>query len=155
MHNNNLQSLYARLFIDLQDYITDTLPDIRWCDGWWGQEQLQYRPAVAFPALLIDFPSAQFSAEAKNSLFGIVTISLRLLCAPFSSSAATAPEEVRAEALEYFELEHDIIAALHGWAPADSYCQSLTLTGLSTDNRNPELRIRTLTFTTAYEIDIY
>ena len=109
---------------------------------------------MAFPALLIDFPSAQFSAEAQDSLFGIVTISLRLLFAPFSSSAASAPESVRAEALKYYEIEHDIIAALHGWAPDDNYCQSLTLTGLSTDNRTPELRIRTLTFTTGYEMDV-
>lgn len=154
MSKKTPQSLFARLFIDLQEHIKTALPSIQWCDGWWGQEQLQYRPAVAFPALLIDFPSAQFSAEAEESLLGVATISLRLLCAPFSSSAATAPEDVRTEAMEHYELEHDIIAAIHGWAPADNYCQSLTLTGISTDNRTPELRIRTLTFTTAYEMDV-
>lgn len=154
MSKKTPQSLFARLFIDLQEHIKTSLPAIQWCDGWWGQEQLQYRPAVAFPALLIDFPSSQFSAEAEESLLGVATISLRLLCAPFSSSAATAPEDVRAEALEHYELEHDIIAAIHGWMPGDSYCQSLTLTGISTDNRTPELRIRTLTFTTAYEMDV-
>lgn len=155
MYQKQLQSLFARLFIDLQEHIKTSLPAIQWCDGWWGQEQLQYRQAVAFPALLIDFPSTQFSAEAEDSLLGVATISLRLLCAPFSSSAATAPEEVRANALEHFELEHDIIATIHGWHPHEGYCQPLALTGISTDNRTPELRIRTLTFTTAYELDVF
>lgn len=51
------QSLHSRLFMDLQERIKSACPDIQWCDQWWGQEQFSYRPAVAFPAVLIDMPN--------------------------------------------------------------------------------------------------
>lgn len=150
---NNLHSPFAQLFIEIQERIKAEVPAIQWCDQWWGQEQLEYRPAVAFPALLIDFPNTTFSAESQDSLFARVNISIRLLCDSLSSSAASATDASRADALQYYELEHDIIAALHCFTPTPCY-QSLTLTGITTENRNPEYRIRNLSFSTAYELDV-
>lgn len=148
-----MHSIYSQLLIAMQEHIKEQIPAIQWCDQWWGQEQFEYRPAVAFPALLIDFPSTNFSAEGDGSLFATINISLRLLFAPFSSSASTAPIEARQEALQYYEIEHLIIEAMHCWQPPIP-CQSLTLTGITTENRNPEYRVRNLTFSTAFELDI-
>lgn len=147
------QSLHSRLFMDLQERIKSACPDIQWCDQWWGQEQFSYRPAVAFPAVLIDLPSTSYSAEGELSQFATATITLRLLFAPFSSSAANAPAASRAEAIRFYDVESRLCAAIHGWTPPGNYCQSLIRMSTHTDDRRPEFRTRVITFTTSFEED--
>lgn len=147
------QSLHSRLFMDLQERIKSACPDIQWCDHWWGQEQFSYRPAVAFPAVLIDMPNTSYSAEGELSQFATATITLRLLFAPFSSSAANAPAASRAEAIRFYDIESRLCAAIHGWTPPGNYCQSLIRMSTHTDDRRPEFRTRVITFTTSFEED--
>lgn len=147
------QSLHSRLFMDLQERIKSACPDIQWCDHWWGQEQFSYRPAVAFPAVLIDMPNTSYSAEGELSQFATATITLRLLFAPFSSSAANAPAASRAEAIRFYDIESRLCAAIHGWTPPGNYCQSLIRISTHTDDRRPEFRTRVITFTTSFEED--
>lgn len=149
-----LQSPFSLLFIALQERINECVPDIVWCDRWRGQEQMEYRPAVSFPAVLIDFPSTNFSAEAHNSLFAVASVSIRLLVSPFSSSATDAPDASRADALGCFELEHKLIDALNGWSPHNELFQPLVLSSLSAENRDPNYLVRNLSFSTAFELDM-
>lgn len=147
------QSFHSRLFMDLQERIKSACPDIQWCDQWWGQEQFSYRPAVAFPAVLIDMPGTSYSAEGELSQFATATITLRLLFAPFSSSAADAPVASRADAIRFYDIESRLCAAIHGWTPPGNYCQSLIRMSTHTDDRRPEFRTRVITFTTSFEED--
>lgn len=143
---------FTQLYLDLQERITDQVPAINWIEQDFAQDQYdQWRPSVDFPAVLIDFPGADYSNISGPNQQGIVTITMRLLYAAFSQSYADAPIEVRRDALSFFAIENELVAALHGWGPGGEYTQPLVRTGAHSDNANPNgLRIRTLTFTTAY-----
>jgi hypothetical protein len=153
--NLNLQSFFARYYLDVCEHIREEVPEIEWIEQDFGQDVFdKWRPNVAFPAVLIDFPAASYDAEATASQFGEVTLSVRLLVAPFTQSYEDAPIEVKEDALQYFEIEQKLINALHGWQPDDKYCQPLVRSSIQSNNRNDiGLRIRNLAFTTAYEED--
>lgn len=146
-------SFLARLLLDIQERIKEMCPEIQWCDQWWGQEQFAYRPAVAFPAVLVDFPRISYSGEGELSQFAVATVSLRLLFAPFASSAAAAPLPARAQAIQYYDIEARLCAAIHGWTPPGNYCQSLMRQSAATEDRRPEYRTRVITFDVAFEED--
>lgn len=148
-----MNSLFARLYLDLQARIKDQVPEIKWIEQDFGQDTFdKWRPNVDFPAVLIDFPDASYSNMAGNDQLGEVTIMVRLLVAPFSQSYDGAPIEVKQNSLQFFELEDALVNALNGWAPTEGYCQLLVRTRAQSHNRNDiGLRIRELQFTTAYE----
>lgn len=150
-----MNSFFARYYLDLCTRIREEMPEIEWIEQDFGQDAFdKWRPSVAFPAVLIDFPSASYSAESGLSQFGEVSVNIRLFVAPFTQSYDDAPIEVKEDALQYFELEQKLVNVLHGWTPEDSYCQPLIRGGVQTHNRNDiGLRIRNLTFSTAYEED--
>jgi len=153
--NLNLQSFFARYYLDICERIRVEVPEVEWIEQDFGQDVFdKWRPNVAFPAVLIDFPAASYEAEGGTSQFGEVTLSVRLLVAPFTQSYDDAPIEVKEDALQYFELEQKLVNALHGWQPEDGYCQPLVRSSIQSNNRNDiGLRIRNLAFTTAYEED--
>ena len=144
-------SFYTNLYLDLQKRINNKVPKIQWIEQDFGQDVYkEWRPAVAFPAVLIDFPDSNFEAMSTLHQFARVTISLRLLDAPFTQSYADAPIETKKDALAFFDLEHEIVVALHGWTPG--YCQPLIRERATSNNQNNiGLRIREISFTTAYE----
>jgi len=150
-----MNSFFANFYLDLCKRIRTAVPVIQWIEQDFGQDVFdKWRPNVAFPAVLIDFPSAQYSGEGGLSQFGEVSVSLRLLVSPFSQSYDDAPLEVKKEALQYFEIEQQLVEALHGWTPDGGYCQPMVRSSITSNNRNDiGLRIRNLSFTTAYEED--
>ena len=157
-----MDSFFANFYLDLCERIRAAVPEVKWIEQDFGQDVFdKWRPNVGFPAVLIDFPTAQYSGESGLSQFGEVSVSLRLLVAPFSQSYENAPLEVKKEALKYFEIEQQLVDALHGWTPSpveraggEVYCQPLVRSSITSNNRNDiGLRIRNLSFTTAYEED--
>ncbi|MEG1644175.1 MAG: hypothetical protein RR293_08545 [Bacteroidales bacterium] len=147
-----MTSIYARLYLALQQRLNSVVREIKWIEQDFGQESMSMRPGVAFPAALIDFPDTIYSAMMTEGQLGIVTISIRLLVAPFSQSYEGAPINVKKDALKYFEIEKQLSDALHGWMPAEGYCQPLTRVAARGENRGEiGLRIRTLTFETSFE----
>ena len=147
-----MNSLFSKLYLDMQARITEAVPEVKWVEQDFEQEDSEWRPNVQFPAVLIDFPQADFSQLGDTGQFGNIRISVRLLFAPFSQSYSDAPEQVKADALEYFEIEHRLTAALHNWMPDEGYCQPLVRQSVSSNNRNDiGLRIRNLQFDTAAE----
>lgn len=151
----NLNSFFARYYLDLCERIREEVPEVVWIEQDFGQDTFdKWRPNVAFPAVLIDFPSTSYEGEQGLSQWGAVSLSIRLLVAPFTQSYDGAPIEVKEDALQFFELEQQLVNALHGWIPEEEYCQPLIRGGVSSNNRNDiGLRIRNLTFTTSYEED--
>lgn len=152
--NMEMKSFFGNLYLDMQKRISEALPQM-WIEQDFGQDIYdEWRAAVAYPAFLIDFPDADYSAEAGLSQMGEVLISGRLLVAPFTQSYEGAPIEIKKDALSYFELEQEIVSLLHGWSPDAGYCQPLVRTKSKSDNQNDKgLRIRALSFTTTYEED--
>ena len=146
-----MESYFADLYLDLQERIKTEVPEIEWIEQDFGQDAFdKWRPNVAFPAVLIDFTSADYENIASGGQTAEVVVSLRLLVAPFEQSHEDAPLEVRQGALEYFELEHKLVQSIHGWSP--NYTQPLMRRRISSNNRNDiGLRIRELQFTTAYQ----
>jgi hypothetical protein len=151
-----MESFFSKLYLDLQERIKEAVPEIEWTEQDFGQDVFDdWRPNVAFPAVLIDFPDTAYSEIGNVNQSAAVTISLRLLFAPFSQSYEDAPLEVREDALQFFEIENQLVNALHGWCPAGGYCQPLMRrTAASNNNNKTGLRIRNLQFATAY-IEIF
>ncbi len=152
-----MKSFFAKLFLDIQERIKTEVPEIQWIEQDFGQDAFdKWRPNVAFPAVLIDFTTGEYSEMGGIDQLCDVAISIRLFVAPFSQSYEDAPIDVREDALGFFDLESDVCKALHGWTPniynADNYCQALIRKRVSSNNRNDiGLRIRDLVFTTQFE----
>jgi hypothetical protein len=146
-----MNSYFAELYLDIQERIKAEVTEIEWIEQDFGQDAYdKWRPNVAFPAVLIDFTNADYDNIAGEGQTADVTVTLRLLVAPFEQSYEDAPLEVKQGALEYFELEHKLVQAIHGWSP--EYTQPLIRKRIMSNNRNDiGLRIRELQFTTAYQ----
>lgn len=146
--------------LDLQDRIAAEVPGIRMIDRYFGQEQSAVKPSLDYPAVLIDAESAEYDEAAEGCQFARATFSVRLMHANFTKCLQTSPATVRQNALRDFELEHQVVAAVHGWAPIaldddgnpHQYCEPLIRIADRSENMNDiGLRIRTIMFTTAWE----
>jgi len=144
-------NFFGQLLLELSDFIKAQIPEIKWIDQDLGQlETFEYRPEVAFPCVLIDFAAASYSDLSELAQFGDVTVILRIAVSPFSQSHQSAPMNVREKALEYYALEQKVYEAVQGWQ--NEFTQPFRRVGADTEQRNQDgLRIRILTFNTAYE----
>lgn len=152
------QSYFGQLFLDLSDHIKTTVPEIKWIDQDFGQlEQFEYRPAVSFPCVLIDFPLANFSNTADKTQMGEVTVQLRLGFAPYSKSHTGAPTDAREKAVEYYAVEQKLYEAVQGFET--EYTQPLIRVNAGTEQRlsasdvadSIGLRVRVMNFSTGFD----
>lgn len=142
-----MESFFGTYYIDLQERIKSAVPSIRWIEQDYGQES-----NVDFPAVLVDFSDTSYDNITLGGTVANVEVTFRLLCSVFSQSYSPAPEEVKSDALQYLDIEHELIGALHGWQPNGNYVQPLMLSRATTSNRGDKgIRIRVLKFTTVYE----
>lgn len=147
-------SLFAQLFLAIQDKIVADVPEIVWIDQDLGQlESYSVRPNVQFPCVLIDFPNTVYSNNGQQVQWAdIGSISIRLGFAPYTSANSEAPDISKEDALNYYELEHKLYMALEGF-DADGAVQPLNRISAQTENRDDTFRVRQLVFTTATEDD--
>ncbi|MBY0244992.1 MAG: hypothetical protein K2Q03_06035 [Sphingobacteriaceae bacterium] len=146
-----MNSFFANLFLQIQNQIQTQVPEIRFVEQNFGQYAFDdTRATLAYPALLIDFTNTNYSALQGNNQLGQATINLVLLFAPYSQSYNLAPELIKLQALNYYEIEHKLVHVLQNWQP--DFCTPLTRTDAKSQNRNEiGLRIRELNFTTEFE----
>lgn len=146
-----MESLFARLFIDLLKHIKTELPTIPYIEqdlGQLGSEDP--RKMLMFPAVLIDFPNTPFSNLQGNNQLGQPTISVTLVFDNYSQTNNLAPDTIREAGLNYLDVEQKLYMALQGFET--DYCEALSRTNASGHNRNDlGLRVRELTFTTTFE----
>ena len=147
-----LQNHFAQLLLQIEDRIADQVKDIRWIDQYHGQDQTDIRPALAYPAVLIDFEQTEYEGMGGFSQSAAVTLTVRLLLDNFASSAQKSPQKAKETAMRCYELEDEVVAALHGWSPDTDFCQPLVRLSDRSENRHDiGLRIRVITFTTEWE----
>lgn len=150
-------AFFSQLFLCLQERIKDEVPSIAWIDLDLGQlEQYEVRPAVAFPCVLVDFPDATYRELGGENQWGEPVIQLRIGFAPFSSANSAAPVSAQEEALQHYELENEVFAALQGWAAdynGNVICEPLVRTRAATERRDDAYRVRVNHYSTAYQDD--
>lgn len=148
-----MKSVFAQLFLAIQEQIRDLVPEIKQIDQDLGQlEYYKERPALNFPCVLVDFPTAQFQDESQLVQLALLNVSLRLAFEPWSSASSEAPDVTKEDALEYYELELKLYAAMQGF-DAEGCIQPLTRISVSTERREDVYRVREMLFTTATEDD--
>lgn len=145
-------NLFGQLYVDFSSYLKAAVPKLKWIDMDFGQlENFEYKPEVAFPCALVDFPDANFSNLSNLHQLGEFLMQIRIGFTPFSSSHQPAPLSVKEKALEYFTIEQEIYEAVQGWS--NGVIQPLIRVNALTDKRFEEigLRVRVLTFATSCE----
>jgi hypothetical protein len=147
-----MNSLFAQLFLAIQEKIKTDVPAIRWIDQDFGQlEDYQVRPPVAFPCVLIDFNQTSYEEMNKRRQMANITFTLRLAFPAFSYAASVAPQSVRELALQYYELEQQLYECIQGF-DGGGLMQDCTRSNAATEGRKDDsLRVRVLTFTAMTE----
>jgi hypothetical protein len=146
-----MESPFARLFLELQDHIKTKVQEIPYIEQDLGQLGTDDpRKYLMFPAVLIDFPNTPFSnLQGKNQL-GNPVVSITLVFDNYSQTNSLAPLDVRETGLNYLEVEQKLFMAVQSWE--SDFCEALNRTAATGHNRNDVgLRVRELTFTTAFE----
>lgn len=148
-----MNDFFGQLYKDIINRIKAEAADVRFIEMDLGQMDYDLRPALAYPACLIDFPMTTYSNLGGNQQLGEVTITLKLCFAIFSTSSGNAPEQVKDKALQCYQTEQQVVEALQGWHP--DYCTHFNRASVTTLDRYNEIgmRVRMLTFTTSYEDD--
>lgn len=143
-----LTSPLASLYNSLLQHIQQTVPAIRYINHDFGQLE-EPRPPVSWPCLLIDFDELTYS-DMGNQPRQLVTgrLVLRLGLQGYSGLSNLKPEAVREKGLEFLELEQQLAAALHGWAPPG--ISRLLRRSAVTEKRDDDLRVRILSFELSY-----
>jgi hypothetical protein len=144
----------TNLYLSLIDKIQQAIPTIRYIAQDFGQlEYYELRPAIGFPAVLIDI-GAQLYTDASHSVqLATSTVTLRLAMGSYSDNSNITPAQVRAKAMEYYELEHALSQALHNWQPPHEAIGALTRTTTDTEKREDDIRVRAITFAVSMQYD--
>lgn len=146
-------SLFAQLFLAIQEQIEKEVPEIRQIDIDLGQlETYETRPAVSFPCVLIDFPATPYSNHSQGWQWADVNVTIRLGFTPFSSASSITPDVTKEQALHFFELENKLYEALQGFT-AGGCIQPLIRVSAATERREDAYRVREIQFTTGTEDD--
>lgn len=147
-----LKNAYSRLLIDIEDRLADQVPTLRWVDQYHGQDMTDIRPSLAYPAALIEFEQSDYEGTGQYDQFCHASLTVRLLLDNYASSAQKSPAKSRNTAMLCYELENEVVNALHGWTPDEDFVQPLIRTADRSENRNDiGLRIRIISFSTAWE----
>lgn len=146
-----MESPEAKLFLELQNRITDEVPEIKYID----QNLAQYlkddmRQQMLFPCALIDFSNTDFSELQGNIQLAMVTINVTLFFDIWNATSNLTPVNIKMEGLLYNDIAHKLFAALQGFNA--SFSGPLIRTNQKSQNNNEiGLKIVETTFTTTYE----
>lgn len=152
-----LTSPHARILSELKDRLSG-LKDFRLIDEYHSQS-IDDIPQLAYPALLVDIEDCNYEEAGVGSQFVTAEISIRVLQANYSQSSQKAPQKAKERAASVYELEAQVVAHIHGWAPTveiDKEDHQFTAPFIRMSSRKDDddrkgLRCRMLIFSTAWE----
>lgn len=148
-------SHFKLLYQELVKRLVDQVGEIKYIDQDLGQLEVNERPPVRFPCVLIDLSDATFDDVGENYQLATVSISLRLGFAPFTSANSIQKDSFSDKALQFYDIEAKIHKALHGHTleNPDADFRELTRVSASTEQREPEIRVRQLVYNIEFEDD--
>ncbi len=149
----SLLSPQANLFQLLIAKLITDVPELRYIDQDLGQlENYEMRPAVAWPCGLIDIEEFKYT-DQLNFLAQVAEgiISIRLGMVKYTDSNNLTPANIRENALQYYEIEHKVYKALHGWNPTGF--GKLLRRASGTERREDDIRVRIVKFAISFTDD--
>lgn len=143
----------ANLYLKLLNRLKTKVPDLRYIDQDLGQlENYGLKPPVSWPCCLIDIEEFQFSDTAgANVQEAQGIISLRIGLVKYTDSNNLVPDNIRPNALKYYEIEQQVYEALQGWE--DDGFSRLLRRGAGTERREDDIRVRVLKFAVSWQDD--
>lgn len=149
-----MNSKFRILYEELIDRIETEMPSIKHIDMDFGQLEYEVRPAVKFPALLIDFVNFTFEdLGTDNTQLAVGQINLRLVFAPFSKTSHKINATSRKKGLAYFDLEAELHTFLQGHAITNGDFREMKRVGTTTEQRDDDLRVRNIVYSVSFEDD--
>lgn len=148
--NEQLTSPFSSLFIQLIDRLNDKAKSLRFITQDIGQlENYEMRPAVSWPCCLIDIDNFNFSdAQSKHHQIGQGTVTVRLGLVKYTDLSNLTPDQAKAKAVEYLEVEQEVYTALHAWAP-NGFSRCIRQVAV-TERRDDDIRVRVMKFSIAF-----
>jgi hypothetical protein len=143
-----MNSQFANLFLAVQTQIA-AVASVKHVDQDLGQFEDE-RPPVTFPAVLIDVDNFIFSDAGENIQLANGQLILRIGFPPYSASSNVVPTQYKQSAINYYDIEYAIHAALQGWSPGDAFGK-LDRVSARTEKRTDNLRVRIVTYSIAFE----
>lgn len=105
-----------QIFIAICDRLEKEVPELRWIDAEEGQLSQSERPAISFPAALVDIAYADCETFAGGKQRVSVSVSLRIVFQPTGATNSKAPKSVRENALRTLDTLQSVHKALHMYA---------------------------------------
>ncbi len=142
-----LFNLYLLLQARLAAITDGDKPVFRWIDHDLGQLEDE-KPALSYPAILIEFDEFTFTDLAENCKMGEGNIVLKVVFDPYSSTSNITNPVFKEKGLKYYKHEGMIKQALDGWCPdetSDVY-GPLDFMSASPGKERTDLRIRQMVF---------
>lgn len=147
-------SPFTTLFLSIMNHLKTKVHEIKWIDQDLGQLEQEGRPPVAFPCVLIDFSNWQYEDWADNTQKGTGFVTIRIAFDAWSNTNNITSPMWQNKGLSFYDLEYKIFKALHGWKPPhsdNSVYDYLMRTNVDKEEREDNLRVRTIVFSCGYE----
>ncbi len=138
-----------KLFITISERLKSEVPELRWIDADYGQtDNYEYRAKVSFPAVLISV-GIKPEEQGGGSQLQNANIELKLLFNPATlRTEAHTADEIREQALQYYDTADKVYLALQGFQ-TDDY-NTFECTSQLQENRSDGLLIVRLSFNTSF-----
>ncbi|MBC7399832.1 MAG: hypothetical protein H7289_07780 [Mucilaginibacter sp.] len=145
-----MDSILANIFLAVQQRLNSQLTDVKWIDQDLGQlEFYTTRPAVNFPCLLIEVDDTDYSDEGENSQIGEGIIQVRLGLTVYTDANNLTPTLYKEKAIDYYNLEHRVNKALHGWCDGRFFNPLMRRKSFK-EKRDDNIRVRVLRYAFAF-----
>lgn len=136
-----------QIFLDIANRLEDKVATLRWIDWDSGQIDLQtQRPAVAFPACLIDMAYPEIMNTGRYKQTVTANITLRLVFMPQGDTHHKST--VRDDALEVFDVIETIHDALQGWG--NTALSDLERISAQAERRRDGLKVYRVVYQTSF-----
>lgn len=145
---------FKSLFLAIQKWLMMKVPELRWIEQDLGQLEMEGRPSVTFPCVLIDFADWKYEDWGENIQKAEGFVVIRLAVDVWSQTYKLAPDAVKQKGLEFYELEWKIYKALQGWKPAgagDGVYDYMLRVSSNKEDREDNLSVRTIIFSCGFE----
>jgi hypothetical protein len=140
------------VFTAICDRLEDAVTELAWIDFDTGQLDLAgERPAVAFPAALVDITLPACNDTGGGEQDVTCNIQLRLAFLPAGNTNHLSP--VREDALAIFNVVAKVHAALQGWATGE--LSELSRTSATTERRKDGLKVFRINYQTTFTEELY